>query len=430
MSTKRWKVYRHIVPAAHTRGFARGSVDEFADQNILLAVKQYMPVNNLTPAKGDVTLLMSGGLSVSKESFEPYFDALLDAAESSEAFRIRSIWIADPWNNGESYKLNEALVGDDPHWLDHTRDLYNLINHFANEMPQPLFGMGESWGAGHFMTINTWHPRLFAGILLLEPALGPGHEVKVSNMEGSFFGWPTKPKYFPGCMASKRQDRWKTRKEAIDHLSRTPFYSQMDQKVREVALQHDLIEVDDGNDTQITLATPKSVEAQYWARPDTPLEPEPPYPYYEQPAPPRTRTVPGFYRKEGLTFRAAVEQVTCPTMFLFGSKSMISQVPGYLDYFMRKTGTGTEGGGGVEKGQVTYAVIKEGAHAITLTHPTESAQAVVPWIAKTAKEWMADYERRRTSRPFSKTLSKEWMERIHALDDLPAPAYLSKQAKL
>lgn len=429
MSAKRWKVNKHLVPAAHTRGFARGSVDEFSDQTVLLAVNQYVPLNNLEPKKGDVTLIMSGGLCVSKESFEPYFDALLDVAASSEESRIRSIWIADPWNNGESYKLNEAQVGDDPHWLDHTRDLYNLINRFAGDMPQPLFGMGESLGAGHFMMMNTWHPRLLAGIVLLEPALGPGHEIKASNMKATLFGWPTKPKYFPGCMASKRQDRWKTRKEAIDHLSHTPFYHQMNPKVREAALRHDLSEMTDGSGTYITLTTPKSIEAQYWSRPNTPLEPEPPYPYHEQPVP-RSVTVPGFFRKEGLTLRAAVQQITCPTIFVFGGRSMISQVPDYRDSFLRTTGTGTEGGGGSEKGQVTCAMVEEGAHAITLTHPAESAQAVIPWIAKTAKEWMVDYERRRTSRPFSRTLSKEWMERVHALNNLPAPEYVTEKSKL
>lgn len=429
MSSTKWKVKHHVVPAAHMRGYARGCTDEFSGRPMRLAVKQYVPLSNLAPSKGDVTLVMSGGLGVSKESFEPYFDALLDATETSGSFRIRGIWMADPWSTGESYRLNTTLVGDDPHWIDHSRDLYNIINRFGDEMPQPLFGMGESWGAGHFVMMNTWHPRLFAGILLLEPALGPGLEMTGWEPEHALVNWPTKPKYYPGCVASKRPDRWKTREEAVKHLSRGLFYAQMDKRVRALALQHDLVEATDSTGTYITLATPKSVEAEYWCRADPPLGSEPPYPHHEKPVP-RALTVVGFYRQEGLTFHEAVKHVTCPTMILFGGKSFLSLVPDYQATFLRITGTAPDGGGGVESGQVTHAVVEKGAHAITLTNPDESAQAVAPWIAKTAKEWMADYERRRTSRPFTKALSEEWMKRVRAVDDLPAPDYLSRNSKL
>lgn len=82
-------------------------------------------------------------------------------------FAIRSIWIADVASQGRSYVLNEDNLGNDREaglassnhsrmltllllhkasWLDHARDLLYMINHFRDQMPRPLIGIGHSMG--------------------------------------------------------------------------------------------------------------------------------------------------------------------------------------------------------------------------------------------------------------------------------------------
>lgn len=49
-------VHEHIVPAQHTRQWPRGT--EIGHENALkLAVKQYIPKDNLTPNPGDITFI-------------------------------------------------------------------------------------------------------------------------------------------------------------------------------------------------------------------------------------------------------------------------------------------------------------------------------------------------------------------------------------
>jgi hypothetical protein len=78
-----------------------------------------------------------------QETYEPLFNDLLDA---ENGFKIRSIWIADVANQGASYALNEADLGDDPNWLDHSRDLLLMVDTFRDRMKAPFVGLGHSFG--------------------------------------------------------------------------------------------------------------------------------------------------------------------------------------------------------------------------------------------------------------------------------------------
>jgi len=420
MSKEKWKITEHIVRAAHLRGFIRSAVVETSEKAVRIAVKQYTPLSNPSPSKGDVTLVMSGGIGVNKEAFEPFFDALLNAAEKTQSFKIRSVWCADPWNTGASYLLNEDLIGDEPHWLDHSRDLYHFINTFQDQMPPPIIGMGESWGVGHMVMISTWHPRLFSGILALEPALGPGHPLRTNGTKTQIRNWPSAPKHYPAALVSRRKDRWKNMEEAVAHLSKSPFYADMDKRARDKAIQYDLRQMNDESGSYVTLATPKRVEAQYWGRPDPPFEGIPPYPPYEAPIN-ESRVVKGFYRPEGVIFNEAVHHVPCPTLLVWGGKSFISRISDFKESYARRWGSAMMGGGGLEAGQVSQAFVEKAGHAISLHKPDETAEVSVSWIGEMAKKWMEDCDLRRTAVPFEKKLSEEWMGRVNELSKLSPP---------
>lgn len=49
-------------------------------------------------------------------------------------------------NHGALYLLNEDIIGDEPHWLDSARDLLYIVITFSDQMPPPIYGVGQSWG--------------------------------------------------------------------------------------------------------------------------------------------------------------------------------------------------------------------------------------------------------------------------------------------
>jgi hypothetical protein len=85
---------------------------------------------------------------VGKELYEPFWDELL-ARSKRQAFSIRSIWIADVAQQGQSGMINEHLLGNDPNWNDHARDLLHLINLKRDQMPRPIIGIGHSMGGNN-----------------------------------------------------------------------------------------------------------------------------------------------------------------------------------------------------------------------------------------------------------------------------------------
>lgn len=56
MSVHLFQVEEHIVPCQHIREYPRATADNQEDV-LHLAVKQYIPLNNLTPKSGDVTII-------------------------------------------------------------------------------------------------------------------------------------------------------------------------------------------------------------------------------------------------------------------------------------------------------------------------------------------------------------------------------------
>jgi len=50
-----FKVFEHISPCQHVREYPNG--DRRQQETLKLAIKQYVPLNNLNPLDGDVTII-------------------------------------------------------------------------------------------------------------------------------------------------------------------------------------------------------------------------------------------------------------------------------------------------------------------------------------------------------------------------------------
>lgn len=92
MSSKHFSVHPHIFTAQHMRGNYQATANS-QEEELRLAVKQYVPHDNQNPSFGDVTIIACHAAGFFKELYEPFFDDLYQAMNPH--IRIRGIWIAD-----------------------------------------------------------------------------------------------------------------------------------------------------------------------------------------------------------------------------------------------------------------------------------------------------------------------------------------------
>lgn len=149
-------IVEHKIPCQHIREYPR-ALSGSQEDVLHLAVKQYIPKDNPNPQPGDVTIIGAHANAFPKELYEPLWDDI-HARSKKKGFRIRSIWIADVANQGHSSVLNEKLLGNDPNWNDHPRDLLHMINMKRDLMPRPLIGIGHSMGGNHLYGPTVFSP--------------------------------------------------------------------------------------------------------------------------------------------------------------------------------------------------------------------------------------------------------------------------------
>ncbi|KAJ5109492.1 hypothetical protein N7456_006167 [Penicillium angulare] len=114
-----FRVVSHLIPVHSFREYPEAIIDETKD--LFLAVKQYIPLLNQHHNGSDpATIISAGGVGFLKETYEPLFEAVLRKS-SSAGFNIRSIWIADPFNMGESAVANQENLGHDGSTVDHSQ---------------------------------------------------------------------------------------------------------------------------------------------------------------------------------------------------------------------------------------------------------------------------------------------------------------------
>jgi pimeloyl-ACP methyl ester carboxylesterase len=407
MGSEQWIIQNRIIPAAHTRQYVRGVRDE-KTAHLRLAVNQFTPKDNPKPRRGDVSLIMVHGLNSAKECYEPFFDDLLSCSMRIGATRIRSIWSIDAAYNGASYLLNQDIIGDDPSWFDFTRDIWQMINFFQEVMPQPIVGIGQSLGCAHLLQLAQWHSRLFAGLILLEPALGPNGTNR----------WPGPPKYFPGVRASKRRDSWSSKEAARADFVQSRYYGRFDPRVLDRVVEYELCTSRTQSSNSypsassingpVMLTTPKTMEVYMWMRPNPPI---PGFSYSQLNNTPisASQFVPGFTTPEGPATWATLPHIYSPVLFIWAKESELSSRDSARARVVDVIGTGIGGGGGKAAGQVAEGFINGATHPVVLEKPAACADVAAEWLEEKIAQWDEEDARRDERPAFNVTvLSKEW----------------------
>ncbi|KAL8792519.1 MAG: hypothetical protein Q9195_004889 [Heterodermia aff. obscurata] len=407
MLEKLWTIHEHVIPASHIRGFSRGAQNEQTG-HLRLAVKQYVPRITSESKAAKVTLIMAHGIGSSKESYEPFYDELLNRDTP-----IRAVWAMDVAHHGASYLLNEDRIGDDPHWLDSSRDMMQMVNHFQELMPPPLVALGQSWGTVTIAGLSLMHPRLFVGMVFLEP---------------TFATYPSKWKkdrakakadrFHRGVAMAKRQDIWPSLAAARERLRANPYYGAFDARVFERVMKYDFrpasaercAEV--GSLDAVTLMTPKSMEVATMMRPDPPLDGYPEEPdLHNRPDGINTTIIQGFYRGEVVKMYKDLPSILPSTLLVWAGKSLAGT--GYAEDITKRIGVGYGGNGGVVTGHVKSVDIPDIGHPLVLEQPGVVAEVCFEWLKHELVAWSASHQSPQP--PFNAGLHPEIKERVAKL---------------
>ncbi|KAK4139306.1 peroxisomal membrane protein LPX1 [Dichotomopilus funicola] len=379
-----FRVVEHTIPCSHSREYLAATRHGDADRP-KLAVKQYIPLSNPNPQPGDVTIIGAHANGFPKELYEPLWDDLHQSLAKS-GIRIRSVWIADMWNQGQSGVLNEDILGDDPSWWDHTRDLINLLNLKRDEMPSPLVGVGHSMGGAQLTLLAISNPRLLHSLVLLDPVI----QNIMSGIE-------------PAAASTFRRDIWDSRSAAAAKFAASRFYKAWDPRVLDLWIQHGLRDLptalypdlpaatESSSSNQptpepgppVTLTTTKHQEVYNFLRP-TYLPDRDQRDRLESNKPEATRKY-NFYRPEPVYAFDRLPELRPSVMYIFGATSEMS-TPAARQAKLARTGTGLGGSGGVEKGMVKEVVVDCG-HLVAMERAPECAEAAAGFLSGELARW-------------------------------------------
>ncbi|KAG8163791.1 hypothetical protein KVR01_007088 [Diaporthe batatas] len=363
-----FEVIEHTIPAQHIREWPRATAVS-QERTLQLCIKQYKPIDNPEPQPGDVT-----------EVYEALWTEL-HARAQKHGFRIRAIWIADAAHQGHSGVLNEGSIGNDPSWYDHARDLLYMTNAFRDDMPQPIVGIGHSFGGSVLTHLSLMHARLFTALVLFDPII----MMMSLNQTGAILG---------ARMSAVRRETWPTREAAAESFRRSPFHKSWDTRVLDAYIAHGIRDLPastaSGEAGKAALTTPRDQEVFTFFRPLYPYvgddgavdrDGAPDFDPTMNDKPHKGQPFP-FYRSEGSSVLARLPHVRPSVLWVYGEKSDVNLPPSARSENVKACGTGPDGSGGVQAGKVAEVVIEGRGHLFPLEVPDLCAEHAAAWVGK------------------------------------------------
>ncbi|SFF49111.1 Pimeloyl-ACP methyl ester carboxylesterase [Fontimonas thermophila] len=125
-------------------------------------------------------------------------------------------------------------------------------------LPQPLVGIGHSFGAAVTLAVAARHPGLFRALVLLDPILLPPRDwlaVKLAS-------WLRRNPMAES--ARRRRERWSSRAQALEHLRDRGIYRNWRSEALEAFVDH--ATRDDGSGAR-ALCCPRDLEAAIFENP-------------------------------------------------------------------------------------------------------------------------------------------------------------------
>ncbi|KAL4959645.1 putative toxin biosynthesis protein [Aspergillus stella-maris] len=388
-----FRIVEHTVPCQHIREYPGATANEQEDV-LNLAVKQYIPLDNPQPQPGDVTILAAHANGFPKELYEPLWEEL-HARSIENGFRIRSIWMADVAHQGESSVVNEDLLGNDPSWFDHPRDLLNLVNVKRKEMPRPIVGIGHSFGGAHLVQLASMHPRLLHSLVLLDPVV----QRQTTQLDAIDLGKQKMVIAKTTQLSTYRRDKWPSRKAAAESYKKNPFYQAWDPRVLDRWIHYGLRDLPtaihptskepNSTETPVTLKTTLHQEVFTFSRPNYDGPPGFAVPVNKATHPDLDPDHIGswpFYRPEPYRIFTQLPHLRPSVLYVFGGQSDMSP-PNMIADKLAHTGTGLGGNGGAVAGRVSNVILKDNGHLVAQEAPVRCAEEASRWLGPELQRW-------------------------------------------
>ncbi|KAJ5114097.1 hypothetical protein N7456_002631 [Penicillium angulare] len=380
MSSQYFDVIEHKVLSSYVREYPGATILN-QDEKLYIPVKQYA-TRNPTPKLQPVTIIAAASVGTPKESYEPIWEVLSEQS-SQFGFSISSIWIADPVNQAEGEVINRGKIGDDPSWIDLSRDLFLMINQFRDQMPRPFIGIGHSAGGVQLADLAFMHPRLFSSLIFLDPSI-------LKTPPTHFRQHPVFHKYI-----FNRQQSWPSRSQAEASIAKWPTHSTWDPRCLQRFLKYALVETSEPksklSDPPVSFSTSEAQGILYMSRearvqrqvdgtvtidrehaPDLdPIDAE--------------RDDP-LYRSEMRATWNRLPELRPSAKFILGGRTYLSTRE--LHEAVDRCGTGLGGSGGASEGRVCKVVFKKGSHFFPLELVDETAKECAVWIHAEVERWM------------------------------------------
>ncbi|MCJ1433954.1 hypothetical protein MMC27_003319 [Xylographa pallens] len=395
MSLEFFHVQEHVIESQYIREYP-GATKDNQEAVFKIHVRQYSPLDTSTVLPGAVTIIGAHANGFPKELYEPLWDDIYRRSKSY-GFSIRSVWIADVAHQGYSSVLNEEKLGNDPSWLDHSRDLLHMTNHFRRQMPRPLVGIGHSLGGAQLVNLSIMHPRLLTALILLDPVISDSPPIGFSG-----------EKYNVAKASTFRRDLWPSRQFAAASFGKSPFYQRWDQRVLERWLQYGLRDTPtaiypekpaEGVDVPVTLTTTKHQEVWTFLRPnfhgmDTDGNVVVNRSTHPDLAAGSGLSVSGrgtfpFCRPEPGSTYSKLPSLRPSVLYIFGGASDMS-LPEGRRAKMQTTGIGAGGSGGAKEGRVREVILEGIGHLVPMEAVGDTAEASAMWLGGELKRWEED----------------------------------------
>jgi pimeloyl-ACP methyl ester carboxylesterase len=284
-----------------------------------------------------------------------------------------------------------------------------MINHFREQMPQPLMGVGHSMGGAHLITLALMHPSLLSTLILIDPVvLRKAHPNT----------------YTLGRMSAKRRDKWPSRAAARASFEKSPMFKTWDKRVLDRWMEHALrelptklypeittasstppalgadisgsmVSLEKDTERQVTLKTTKDQEVMTFMRGNfaTALNPAPdaaPNPLTHPDVHVNSPPFAPFYRNESLHIFSLLPYLRPSVLYIFGTESNLSESKLRADK-MAVTGVGVGGSGGVAKERVKEFMMQGGGHLMPMERVEETAEQCSGWVLQECKRWKNGY---------------------------------------
>ncbi|KAJ5888769.1 hypothetical protein N7495_008810 [Penicillium taxi] len=385
-----FEILSYLIPVIPYREYPHAIIDE--EKGVKLSVKQYIPhrTTDSSNEEAPLTIIAAGGLGFPKELYEPLFEELLHRARSC-GVTIRSIWIADMFNLGESGVVNQDNLGCDAAWIDHSRDLWSMINHFSELMPKPIIGLGHSMGCNQLLCLASWHPTLFHSFAFIEPGIdlhyGRGIEIP----------WLLR--------VLKQNETWKTRQEAEEGVVNVQGAQFWNEKAiirlkrygvfwKRTPQEDCWIPTSPKNQTAVLVSrhNPGNIGFGPSGLDEVTLSQREAVPDSD----PSISTVGPFYRRELKLGWDMLPSMRPWVLYINGGNSPFFGHPDTQKERARLTGIGPGGNGGMRLGAVKQIVIENGEHTIPFDkNLTKVAHHVADWLATESRRWVDGPMKRR-----------------------------------